>query len=166
MGRNGNGNGHGNGSQRGVPPAWLVARKRRRLAPQPSKLPYLFAFGLLLSGGLLTAVLMGALFSFQAGANAYQQIDSQLPPLTELTSHETVKTAQIYDRRGNLLSEFYHEQGGRRTIVPISEISQNLIDATLAAEDANFYANPGVDAKGIARALLQNVSNQGVVSGA
>jgi 1A family penicillin-binding protein len=172
---NGNGRPHGNGRQGStngngtrhrVPPVWFVARKRRRAAPPPSKLPYLFAFALLLGGGLLTAVLMGGLLTFQTGANSYEQLNAQLPPLTELTSHETFKTAQIYDRRGNLLYEFYHEQGGRRTIVPISEISQNLIDATLAAEDANFYANPGVDAKGIARALMQNVSNQGVVSGA
>jgi 1A family penicillin-binding protein len=53
-----------------------------------------------------------------------------------------------------------------RTPVPLNEVSQHLIDATLAAEDANFYANPGVEIRGIIRAAFQNVSSQGVVSGA
>jgi len=60
----------------------------------------------------------------------------------------------------------YDQQGGRRTLVTLREISPWMIDATLAAEDANFYENPGVEARGIARAIWQNAQKQGVVSGA
>ena len=123
-----------------------------------------FLKGLALSATMIPVA--GTLFTVQAGTTAYDEITSDLPPLSALTSHETFKTARIYDRQGTLLWEFYHEQGGRRTIVPISDVSQNLIDATLAAEDANFYANPGVDARGIMRAVIQNVSSGDVVSGA
>ena len=50
--------------------------------------------------------------------------------------------------------------------MPITEISQYLIDATLAAEDANFYSNPGIEPRGIARAVYQNLTEQEIVSGA
>ena len=48
-------------------------------------------------------------------------------------------------------------------MVPLTEISQYLIDATLAAEDANFYSNPGLEPRGIARAIYQNLSEQEIV---
>jgi len=50
--------------------------------------------------------------------------------------------------------------------VPLSEVSQHLIDATLASEDPNFYSNPGIEPRGIARAIYQNLSEQEIVSGA
>ena len=50
--------------------------------------------------------------------------------------------------------------------MPLSEVSQHLIDATLASEDPNFYSNPGIEARGIARAIYQNLSEQEIVSGA
>jgi 1A family penicillin-binding protein len=51
-------------------------------------------------------------------------------------------------------------------VVQLNQISQYLVDATLAAEDANFYFNPGVDARGILRAMLQNFRADETISGA
>ena len=50
--------------------------------------------------------------------------------------------------------------------VGIDAVSQSLIDATIAVEDATFYTNPGVDARRIAGAALQNLQEGEVVSGA
>ncbi len=50
--------------------------------------------------------------------------------------------------------------------MPFNQIPQSLKNATIAVEDANFYQNPGVDLRGIVRALLQNYQAQEVVSGA
>ena len=54
------------------------------------------------------------------------------------------QTARILDRNGALLGEFNDPQGGRRTVVPLAKIPQSLRDATIAAEDANFYEHPGL----------------------
>src|SRR6266498_3818431 len=73
----------------------------------------------------------------------------------------------FYVRDGQtLLYELVDPQGGRRTVVELDRMPKALRDATIAVEDANFYDNPGVDLRGILRALLQNYQSQDVVSGA
>ena len=74
------------------------------------------------------------------------------------------ETTRLTDRHGALLAELWDE--GRRTWIPLSRISQHLIDATIATEDATFYYNLGVDPARIAGAALQNAQQGGVVSGA
>ncbi len=74
------------------------------------------------------------------------------------------QTTRIYDRNGVLLAELSDE--GRRTWVPLERISPNLIDATIATEDATFYQNTGIDPLRIAGAALQNMQEGAVVSGA
>ena len=81
--------------------------------------------------------------------------------------HRPAETTQIYARDGQtLLYELVDPQGGRRTVVDLNRMPKALRDATIAVEDANFYENPGVDLRGIVRALLQNYQSQDVVSGA
>jgi penicillin-binding protein 1C len=50
--------------------------------------------------------------------------------------------------------------------VPLSAISQHLVDATMAAEDRRFFEHQGVDWVGLVRALGQNAGSDGVASGA
>ncbi|MDN3241036.1 transglycosylase domain-containing protein [Glycomyces tritici] len=45
----------------------------------------------------------------------------------------------------------------RRTSVDLDQIADDVEHAVVAAEDANFYKHPGVDAKGVLRALVNNV---------
>jgi membrane peptidoglycan carboxypeptidase len=80
--------------------------------------------------------------------------------------HRPAETTQIYARDGQtLLYELVDPQGGRRTVVDLQRIPRALRDATIAVEDANFYDNPGVDLRGILRAVLLNYQSQDVVSG-
>ncbi len=74
------------------------------------------------------------------------------------------QTSRLYDRNGTLIGELWSE--GRRVWVPLSRISTYLIDATIAAEDATFYSNTGVDAARVIGAALQNYEEGQVVSGA
>lgn len=74
------------------------------------------------------------------------------------------ESTHVVDRHGAPLAELWEE--GRRTWVPLEAISQHLIDATIATEDATFYVNLGVDPARIAGAALQNAQQGGVVSGA
>ena len=43
--------------------------------------------------------------------------------------------------------------------VPYSSIPKNVINAFLSAEDKNFFFHPGVDAKGVLRAIINNIKN-------
>ena len=40
-----------------------------------------------------------------------------------------------------------------------SSIPKNVINSFLSAEDKNFFSHPGVDAKGVLRAVINNISN-------
>ena len=47
----------------------------------------------------------------------------------------------------------------KRIFVPFNSIPQNVINAFLSAEDKNFFSHPGVDAKGVLRAVVNNIGN-------
>ncbi|MBL7494035.1 penicillin-binding protein [Frankia sp. AgB1.9] len=53
-----------------------------------------------------------------------------------------------------------------RTDVPLSQVSKPAQQAVLAAEDKNFYTEPGISYRGIARALLVNLKSGSVQQGA
>ena len=80
-------------------------------------------------------------------------------PLPRVFQHTT-----LYDRNGTWLADFIDE--GRRRWVRIEQISPDLLNAVVATEDASFYTNPGIDAKRLVGALLQNAQRGGIVSGA
>jgi penicillin-binding protein 1A len=61
---------------------------------------------------------------------------------------------------GTLLARLFAEN---RALVELDQISQDLIDAVLAAEDARFFEHEGYDLKAIARAALVNL-REGIVS--
>src|ERR671936_3109039 len=113
---------------------------------------------LVIGSGLLVALigvgLMGIFVLLQGAATGYAMLTRDLPSLSEISNHASFKTAQIFDRKGQLLWEFYDPDGGKRTVVPLNQISQNLIDATLAAEDAFFYQHRGVDLRATLRSAF------------
>ncbi len=80
---------------------------------------------------------------------------------------EARRPATIYcDRYGTPL---YAQRGWDaqwRFPVPLKQIHPEVIRATLAAEDADFYRHGGVDYGAALRALWQNVSSGRIVSGA
>lgn len=74
------------------------------------------------------------------------------------------QTTVVYDRNGVRLAEVFDE--GKRTWVSLGDISPHLIDAVVATEDATFFTNPGIDARRVVGAFLQNAEAGEVVSGA
>lgn len=76
-----------------------------------------------------------------------------LPNPTKLASNEYPESSQVYDRNGKLLYEFFSDK--RRTEVKLNSIPKEMINATLAIEDANFYNHGGFDFKGIVRGLFR-----------
>lgn len=78
-----------------------------------------------------------------------------IPNPKKLTSAEYPESSKIFDRKGELLYEFYSDR--RRTSVPLSEIPENLKKATLAIEDTNFYKHSGFDVRGLLRGLYRSI---------
>src|SRR5579884_151373 len=146
-------------------PGWHFARWVREHRPAPARHMLVAA----LTMAALAVATVGGVIVFAAVGlvmDVYAQLTRDLPPASQLLTRDVFQTTQIYDRRGELLHEVYDLEGGRRTLVTLREVSPWMIDATLAAEDASFYDNPGVDARSVLRALWQNVTEKGVVSGA
>ncbi len=145
----------------------------RRTAPtrpaQPSQPPKREWVGCLLQLGLYGALSAVVLFFLALAiiSIGYVVIASELPPPGELTSRASdFETSYILDSEGNVLYELIPPDAGRRQRVPLSQISPLLIQATVATEDKNFYQHPGFDVVAIARAIVQNLREQDVVSGA
>lgn len=79
-----------------------------------------------------------------------------IPTADELFSRRVVESTKIYDRTGGvLLYEIHGEE--KRTVIPFNEMPAAVKNAAVAIEDANFYNHPGVDARGIMRALVTDI---------
>lgn len=90
-------------------------------------------------------------------------IVKDLPSPEELLAWNVAQSTKIYDRESNLLYELHGDE--RRTVITLDEMPQFFIDATLVAEDANFYEHPGYSWKGIIRAAYLDVKRKITGSG-
>ncbi len=116
---------------------------------------------------VLAALFLGFVLLISGGLGAsFVYYQAQLPALNNIANHTTFQTTHIYDRNGTLLYEINDPNYGRRTYVNYNDISENLINATVAAEDHTFWTNGGVDFQGILRAALANYQSQQTVEGA
>jgi len=97
------------------------------------------------------------------GTSLYQYYSRDLPEPRTLATHRPFETTRIYARDGTtLLYELF--DGGQRTVIPLADVPWSLKAATVAVEDAEFFTNPGVDLRGIVRALYLNREGE-VLSG-
>ena len=104
-------------------------------------------FILILSLGLLSAfAILAVLWAFS----------NSLPDYKFLKSYKPSVSSKVYSGDGELVNNFSTE---KRIFVPYKAISEKVINAFLSAEDKNFYSHPGVDAKGVLRAIINNISN-------
>ena len=77
-----------------------------------------------------------------------------LPDIESLRDVKIQTPLRIYSSEGAFISEIGEV---RRVPLPISAIPPKLIKAVLATEDYRFYEHPGVDWRGIARAVVNLV---------
>jgi penicillin-binding protein 1C len=115
----------------------------------------------------LLAALVLFLLGVIAATFSYVYIARDLPAIGDLRERASqFETTRVYDAKGSLLYEIVDPQAGRRTRVPLDQISPYLIAATLATEDKDFYSHPGFDPIAIVRAIWQNLQAGDTVSGA
>ncbi|MGD1996085.1 MAG: transglycosylase domain-containing protein [Anaerolineae bacterium] len=111
----------------------------------------------------ILAVLLAAVVAARVLVGEWLLADLPSPDL--LYERRMGLSSRILDRRGRLLYEIADPHAGYHTPVALDEIPSYCQKATIAAEDADFYANPGVDVGGIIRALLINLRGGEVLAG-
>lgn len=129
-------------------------QKITKLKIRPSKLKILYP---LPPAFKIKYFLLGAVFSFLFIFLPLLSIVfiQELPNPNKLGKMSLPQTTKIYDRNGILLYEIYINLN--RSIVSLSEIPPNLINATIAIEDKDFYKHPGFNIISILRAIKKTV---------
>lgn len=106
----------------------------------------------------LTGVTILGIFLLIIGVFAYFRKD--LPNLRDISGNNIGGSVRYYDRTGQtLLFEDYNAL--KRTPVQGKNVSQVMMDATVAVEDKNFFNHGGFDTRGIIRAGLSNFLGHG-----
>ncbi len=95
---------------------------------------------------ILSFTIFGILWTFSNKIPDYKFLKSYKPPVS----------SKMYSGNGDLVADFSKE---KRIFVPFEAIPKNVIFAFLSAEDKNFFSHPGVDAKGVVRATINNIKN-------
>ncbi len=89
---------------------------------------------------------LGILWNFSNNIPDYKFLKNYKPPVS----------SKVYSGNGSLVADFSKE---KRIFVPFRAIPKNVINSFLSAEDKNFFSHPGVDAKGVLRATINNIQN-------
>ncbi|MBN1818255.1 MAG: penicillin-binding protein 1C [Sedimentisphaerales bacterium] len=85
-------------------------------------------------------------------------------PLHKLDRWQT--SPFVFDAHGRYMLSVVSPQQQWCVPVPLSDVSNWMIQATIAVEDQRFYSHPGVDPFAVWRAAIQNITAGRVVSGA
>ena len=91
-------------------------------------------------------IVLGILWNYSNNIPDYKFLKSYKPPVS----------SKVYSGNGEVVADFSKE---KRIFVPYESIPQNVINSFLSAEDKNFFSHPGVDAKGVLRAVINNIKN-------
>ncbi len=98
-----------------------------------------------------------------AGIFYYYGSDPNLPSLNGIGDYRPDQIIKVLDREGQLLGEI---GSIHRTAVPYEKIPKVMVQALLAAEDAEYFEHEGIDYKGMVRAFVENVIRRKFAQGA
>ncbi len=90
--------------------------------------------------------IFSTLWYFSVGLPDYKKLSNYQPPIS----------SRVYSKDNKLIAEYALE---KRLFIPFESIPDTVVNAFLSAEDKNFFSHPGVDAKGILRAVIKNIKN-------
>ena len=93
-----------------------------------------------------SVIILSILWAFSNNLPDYKFLKNYKPPVS----------SKVYSGEGVLVSDFSAQ---KRIFVPYNSIPEKVIYSFLSAEDKNFFSHPGVDAKGVIRAVINNIKN-------
>ncbi len=105
-------------------------------------------------------VLAGMAFSF----GLVRAVASEIPRLDPAAQHTEVDGV-VYASNGVSVLTVLRGNESRVLLKNIRDVSPIMRQAIVSVEDRRFYEHNGVDTRGIARALWQDIQSQGVVEG-
>jgi penicillin-binding protein 1A len=88
-----------------------------------------------------------------------------LPPVSADKFSNLSAATTVYDRNGSIIGRF-SKDGDRQPITDIRQVSPNVVNAFIAAEDKTFYRNIGINPMAMVRAMVQNIVLHRIKSGA
>lgn len=98
-----------------------------------------------------------------AGVVAFvTSVSNSLPEVLTLEDYKPLLVTNVYARDGRKIGEFFRE---RRVLVPFEKIPKVVVNAFMAAEDAEFYQHKGINYQAIFRAMLVNIRAGHTVQG-
>src|SRR3990167_4421892 len=86
-----------------------------------------------------------------------------LPTPGKIKHRQAAAATQIFDRNGNELYTIHGDT--KRIMISSSDVPEVIKEATITAEDRNFYKHHGVNTRSIARALLYNLTHKNSIQG-
>ena len=95
---------------------------------------------------ILSFFIFSTLWYFSVGLPDYKKLSNYQPPIS----------SRVYSENNKLIAEYALE---KRLFIPFESIPDKVVNAFLSAEDKNFFSHPGIDAKGILRATIKNITN-------
>ncbi len=104
------------------------------------------------------------IISFLGGIGLLAYFAKDLPDPTKIDERRVVESTKIYDRTGEIILYDIHGEE-KRTMISFEEIPQFVKDATVIAEDDNFYHHIGLDWRGIIRAAIANFRGKKIAQG-
>jgi len=106
-------------------------------------------------------VLFAVLFML-SGAFLFFYYSHQLPDYQPLKDRHLNAYSIVYSEDDQVVGKFLMEN---RIPIPYEKIPKPLVNAFIAAEDADFFHHKGIDIRGIARAMLKNLKAGRIVQG-
>ena len=111
---------------------------------------------------IIAVVLSFVFISILSVAGFLLYVTAKLPKMISLDDYKPLVVSEVYGGKGEKIGEFFRE---KRIVLPFEQIPKTIVDAFLAAEDANFFQHGGVDYAAILRAAFSNVKEGRIVGG-
>jgi penicillin-binding protein 1A len=111
---------------------------------------------------IILAFLSSALLLFLSGAFLFLYFSRQLPDYASLKERNLNAYSIVYSEEDEVVGKFLLDN---RIPISYEKIQNPLVQAFIAAEDADFFQHGGVDYKGIFRAMLKNLIAGKIVQG-
>ena len=134
----------------------MLFARHGRLRRRKGKRRSILLFGVLLLASLIALVLATVAFTGQ-------QILLSQCTTTDLRQLALAENSFLYTDNGQKLGVV--PSATNRQLLPLSQISPSLPQATVAIEDARFWQHGALDYQGIARAFYQDVTKGHIVQG-
>jgi len=111
---------------------------------------------------IIYAFILSILIPLLSGVLLFLYYSNHLPDFKPLKERNLNAYSIVYSEEDEVVGKFLMEN---RIPVPYQRIPKPLVQAFIAAEDADFFQHKGIDYKGIARAMFKNLMAGRIVQG-